>query len=497
MAKSNTQRLKYVEEEWRSIVPKKDVSLPDFPSDFVFGTATSAYQVEGAWNEGGRGPSIWDSFCNVKGNIIDGSNGNVAVDQYHRFQEDVDLIAKMGFGAYRFSISWSRIFPDGLGTNVNEEGIAYYNDLINALLEKSIQPFVTLYHWDLPLNLDQSIGGWLDERVIKYFSIYAETCFSRFGDRVKHWMTLNEPLQTAINGYCIGIFAPGQSKNATTEPYLVAHNQLLAHAAAVNIYREKYQMKQGGHIGLAVDCEWAEPLSDSMEDKIAAQRRLDFHLGWFLDPIFHGDYPKSMRDQLGDRLPTFSEKEKELLRMTVDFVGLNHYTSRFIAHSTATSENPNYEEQQMERIAEWESGEVIGQKAASPWLYVVPWGIRKVLNYIAERYNNPQIYVTENGMDDEDNSDASLNDMLDDKMRVEYYKGYLTSVALAIKDGANVKGYFAWSLVDNFEWGNGYTKRFGLIYIDYKNRLNRHMKSSAYWWLRFLKGEQLKNGKEE
>ncbi|GMP21686.1 hypothetical protein CsSME_00000019 [Camellia sinensis var. sinensis] len=247
MAKNNTaaggaaERKRGIEEEWGSILSKQP-PLPDFPPHFIFGSATSAYQVEGAWNEGGRGPSIWDSFSHTAGKICDGSNGDIAVDQYHRYKEDIDLLAKLGFGAYRFSISWSRIFPDGLGTKMNEEGIAYYNSVINALLERGIQPFVTLYHWDLPLNLHESMGGWLNEQVVKYFAIYAETCFSNFGDRVKNWITINEPLQTAVNGYEIGIFAPGRCEHALTEPYLVAHHQLLAHAEAVSIYRNKYQV---------------------------------------------------------------------------------------------------------------------------------------------------------------------------------------------------------------------------------------------------------------
>ncbi|GAV75550.1 Glyco_hydro_1 domain-containing protein, partial [Cephalotus follicularis] len=195
-------------------------------------------------------------------------------------QEDIDLISKLGFDAYRFSVSWSRIFPDGLGSKVNEEGIIFYNNIINYLLKKGIQPYETLYHWDLPLHLDESMGGWLNKQIVQYFTIYADTCFASFGDRVKNWITINEPLQTAVNGYAMGVFAPGRHENSSTEPYLVAHHQILAHAAAVSLYRSKYKDKQGGQIGLVVDCEWAEPNSDNIEDKLAAARRLDFQLGW-------------------------------------------------------------------------------------------------------------------------------------------------------------------------------------------------------------------------
>ncbi|PON45551.1 Glycoside hydrolase [Trema orientale] len=258
----------------------REVSRSDFPPNFIFGVATSAYQVEGASKEGGRGPSIWDAFSHTTSKIRDESNGDTAVDQYHKYKEDIELIAKLGFDAYRFSISWSRIFPDGLGTKVNEEGITYYNNLINALLQRGIQPYVTLYHWDLPLYLHETMGGWLNKEIVKYFSIYADTCFENFGDKVKKWCTLNEPVRTAVDGYCCGRFAPGRNEHPSTEPYLVAHHQLLAHAAAFSIYENKYKEKQGGQVGLVVDCEWAEAKTDRIEDQKAAARRLDFQLGW-------------------------------------------------------------------------------------------------------------------------------------------------------------------------------------------------------------------------
>ncbi|XP_050208167.1 beta-glucosidase 42-like [Mercurialis annua] len=283
------------------------LSRSHFPPHFVFGVATSAYQIEGGCKDGGRGPSIWDSFSHTKGKILHGSNGDVAVDHFHRYLEDIDLIAKLGFDAYRFSLSWSRVFPDGLGTKANDEGIAFYNSIINALLEKGIQPYVTLYHWDLPLHLQESIGGWLNKEIVKYFAVYAETCFASFGDRVKNWITLNEPLQTSVKGYDTGSFAPGRHEESETEPYLVAHHQILAHSAAVSIYRSKYKENQGGQIGFVVDCEWAEPNSDKIEDKIAAARRLEFQIGWYLHPIYYGEYPEVMREILGDRLPKFSE----------------------------------------------------------------------------------------------------------------------------------------------------------------------------------------------
>ncbi|XWS58932.1 hypothetical protein CRYUN_Cryun08bG0076600 [Craigia yunnanensis] len=467
-----------VKEEEEHDSNRKEVCRVDFPPHFVFGVSTASYQIEGGVKEGGRGPSIWDVFSHTEGKIVDGSNGDVAVDHYHRYKEDINIISELGFKAYRFSISWPRIFPDGLGNEVNEEGITFYNNLIDALLEKGIEPYVTLHHWDLPLHLHESMRGWLDKEIVDYFAIYADTCFTHFGDRVKTWTTINEPMHIAVGGYDTGTSAPGRCENSSTETYLAAHHMILAHAAAVSIYQSKYKDKQGGQIGIVVDCEWAEPNSDKLEDKCAAVRRVEFQLGWFLHPLYFGDYPKSMHERLGDLLPEFAEEDKELLNSSMDFVGLNQYTTRLVSHAAEM---------------EWEDGEMIGEKAASDWLYVVPWGMRRVLNYIADTYNNPPIYVLENGMDDEENDTAPLHEMLNDQMRINFYKGYLAAVAQAIKDGVDVRGYFAWSLLDNFEWSHGYTKRYGLVYVDYKNGLTRHPKSSAFWFKNFLKGSEGSN----
>ncbi|XP_020963966.1 beta-glucosidase 42 [Arachis ipaensis] len=475
-------------------VKGRQVSRSDFPPDFVFGVATSAYQIEGACNEGGRGPSIWDAFSHTcwektRNHLVrrvDQMGGTLII-------WSKDLRRPNTF----FNDHIYFLAVDGLGTKVNDEGITFYNNVINALLEKGIKPFVTLYHWDLPLHLDESMGGWLNKKIIEYFALYADTCFANFGDRVKNWITINEPLQTSVNGYDMGIFAPGRSENSLVEPYLAAHHQILAHAAAVSIYRSKYKDIQGGQIGLVVDCEWAEANSDKIEDKSAAARRLDFQIGWYLDPLYYGEYPKAMRERLGDQLPKFSEEDKKLLLNSMDFIGLNHYTTRFITYVTdSNKESRYYGAQEIERIVEWEGGKVIGEKAASEWLYVVPWGLRKVLNYVSQKYATP-IYITETGMDDEDDDKLPLHEMLDDKLRVRYFKEYIAAAAAAIKDGVDVRGYFAWSLLDNFEWAQGYTKRFGLVYVDYKNDLTRHPKSSAYWFSRFLKADNDKKGKEE
>ncbi|CAM6095010.1 unnamed protein product [Calypogeia fissa] len=485
------------EENAELAVPELDIRRSDFPENFVFGSATAAYQVEGAVNEGGKGPSIWDIFAHTPGKIADNANADVTVDQYHRYQEDVDLLKAMNMDAYRFSISWSRIMPDGQGSSLNEEGIAYYNRLIDALLSKGVQPYATLYHWDLPQALQDSYDGWIGKEIVGHFAAYAEVCFSEFGDRVKNWITFNEPAQFTWLGYGEGIHAPGRTSdrilspagNTSTEPYLAAHHVLLAHATAVDVYRKKFQATQGGTIGITVDCEWAEPLTDSPDDVEAAERRRLFQLGWFLDPIFFGDYPEVMRAHAGARLPQFSSDEKSLLSRCLDFIGLNHYTTKWVTSTPAPTDptTSSYWLDQCISTTDLRDGVSIGEKAYSFWLYVVPWGIERLISWTWERYKMP-IYITENGMD-------TLNSQIlgeplpqqyqADAARISFYHDYLTFILSAIRKGADVRCYFAWSLLDNFEWAVGYTSRFGLFYVDYST-LNRYPKDSARWFAEFL-----------
>ena len=252
-----------------------------FPENFLWGSATSSYQIEGAWNEGGRGPSIWDAFCTVPGRVANGDSGQIACDHYHRFKEDVALMKDLGLHAYRFSIAWPRMQPNGIG-KPNPDGIRFYSELIDTLLDNNITPWVTLYHWDLPLALQVEKDGWINPDIADYFRDYADLCFEHFGDRVKHWITLNEPWVVSILGYGQGVFAPGRTSNV--EPYLAAHNLLRAHAAAVDVYRSKYQAKQGGEIGITNNCDWREPLTQNPADQAAAERAVQFFLAWFTDP---------------------------------------------------------------------------------------------------------------------------------------------------------------------------------------------------------------------
>ncbi|KAJ7945731.1 putative Beta-glucosidase [Quillaja saponaria] len=293
------------------------IKRSDFPKDFAFGVATAAAQIEGAANEGGRGPSIWDNFVQrFPEKINDRSRISPSVDHYNRYKEDVKTIKNLGVDYYRFSISWTRILPKGsLSGGVNQEGIDHYNSLINELIQHGIKPFVTLFHFDSPQVLQEKNGGPLNRSFVDDFKDYSEICFKTFGDRVKNWITINEPFIIAGMGYDLGVAAPGRCSkpfgpcpegNSATEPYIVSHNLILAHAAVVNLYREKYLGKQGGEIGISHEGQYVEPYSESPEDKAAATRALDFNLGWYMEPLVYGDYPKIMKDLVKDRLPSFT-----------------------------------------------------------------------------------------------------------------------------------------------------------------------------------------------
>ncbi|KEH26885.1 glycoside hydrolase family 1 protein [Medicago truncatula] len=417
-----------------------------FPEGFIFGTASSAYQYEGAANFGGRGPSIWDTFThNYPEKIKDRSNGDVAIDEYHRYKEDVEIMKDINMDAYRFSISWSRILPKGkLGGGINKEGINYYNNLINELLAKGLQPFVTLFHWDLPQTLEDEYGGFLSPNIVNDFQDYVELCFKEFGDRVKHWITLNEPWTFAKHGYVEGNLAPGrcsswQNLNCTggdsaTEPYLVAHNQLLAHASAVNIYKTKYQESQKGKIGITLVSHWIMPLYDTELDHHAAQRAIDFMFGWFMDPLTIGDYPSSMRSLVGSRLPKFSKYQAKLVRGSFDFIGLNYYTSSYATNAPELSKvKPSYNTDPLVILSQERNGIPIGPTAASFWMSIYPKGIRELLLYIKTKYNNPLIYITENGMDELDDPTLPLEKALEDTIRVNYYYDHLYYLQSAIE----------------------------------------------------------------
>ncbi|XP_017978572.1 PREDICTED: beta-glucosidase 47 isoform X3 [Theobroma cacao] len=476
---------------------KENLDSSPFPSSFLFGTASSSYQFEGAYLSDGKGLNNWDLFTHKPGNIMDGSNGDVAVDHYHRYLEDLNLMNYIGVNSYRFSISWARILPKGRFGSVNKAGINHYNKLINSLLVRGIKPFVTLTHYDIPQELENRYGAWLSPQVQEDFKYYADICFKHFGDRVKYWVTFNEPNVAVIRGYRSGLYPPSRcsssfgncsSGDSENEPFVAAHNIILSHAAAVDIYRTKYQKQQRGSIGIVMNAIWYEPISNSFEDKQAAERAQSFYMNWFLDPIILGKYPLEMQEILGSDLPVFSNHDQKKLKSGLDFIGVNHYTSFYIRDCMFSVCEQGPGSSKTEGFAlrtALKDGIFIGKSTAVDWLYVYPQGMDKIVTYIKERYNSIPMFITENGFGENDKSDSPTEESLNDVNRVEYISGYLDTLAAALRKGADVRGYFLWSLLDNFEWTSGYTIRFGLHHVDYAT-LERTPRASAIWYKQFI-----------
>ncbi|PWZ44057.1 hypothetical protein Zm00014a_032332 [Zea mays] len=473
-----------------------------FPPDFVFGASTSAYQIEGGWNEDGKGPSSWDYFChNFPEWILDKSNGDVAADSYHMYPEDVRLLKEIGMDAYRFSISWSRILPNGtLEGGINPDGIKYYKNLINLLLENGIEPFVTIFHWDTPQALMDKYGGFLDKSIVKDYTDFAKVCFDNFGDKVKNWFTFNEPETFCTFSHGTGQCAPGRCSpgiitptgstscanpigNSLTEPYIVGHNLLRAHAEAVDLYN-KYYKGENGRIGIVFDVMGRVPFEKTaFIDQQAEERSWDINLGWFLEPVVRGDYPFSMRSLVRDRLPFFTDEEREKLVGSYDMLGLNYYTSRFSKHIDITQHNTlrlNTDDAYASQETKGPDGEPIGPPMGN-WIYLYPQGLKDLLKIMKEKYGNPPMYITENGM-----AEVDLGNNLNDQKRIDYLQSHLAALQESVQSGANVKGYFLWSLLDNFEWFCGYTQPYGIVYVDRNDGCKRYMKQSAKWYKRFI-----------
>ncbi len=478
-------------------------------SEFLWGAATAAYQVEGAIQEDGRGACIWDTFCALPGRINNGDTGNIAADSYHHLEDDVQLIKNLGLNSFRFSLSWSRILPNGYGP-INLSGIAHYSHFIDLLIAAGVQPMVTLYHWDLPQFLESEYAGWLNaSRIEEDFVAYADVCFNAFGDRVKLWTTINEPWTASLLGYGTGDFAPGRCSNrskcafgdSSTEVYTVGHNMLNAHAAAVQLYRERYQSTQGGKIGIVLNLDFAEPAnSDLLADIIAANRMNEFTLGWFGDPIFLGKgYPSSMLHLVGSRLPRFTPAQSKRLHNSVDFLALNSYSMKYAAAADKSSfgvTDSDWQSDQRSTTSMRNSkGKLGGEPAASTWLVVAPEAFRKVLNWVKFRYNNPDVYITENGVDVPGENMSSVPLVLQDEFRINYYQQYLGEVYGAMSAGANIRGYYAWSLIDNFEWKDGYSCRFGLHYVNYSTPMRTRIAKKSAMWYRDWVHESRRTGK--
>jgi beta-glucosidase len=412
-------------------------------NEFLWGVSTAAYQIEGATDEDGKGDNIWDVFSSIPGKIYHNDTAKIADDSYHKFEEDIELIKAMKMKSYRFSIAWSRIIPSK-SREVNEKGLLFYNKLIDLLVEANIQPLVTLYHWDLPQYLHDEYGGWLSPLIEDDFLFYADVCFKAFGDRVKLWTTLNEPWSFSYIGYGVGSFAPGRCSDrnkcpegdSSTEPYIVAHNVLNAHSAVVELYRNKYQRAQRGVIGIVLNLDWAEPFTSDPKDNIAAQTRREFALSWFADPIYFGTYPPSMIELVGDRLPTFTAKQRERLIGSVDFFALNHYTTKYFKHKENSgqgwAEDQNSEESKYDQY-----GNLIGPQGQSTWLNIVPWGVYKLLMWVTERYTidsvKPVIIISENGFDVMNETTMSISEALHDKDRISYYSQYFQEIQHAVQ----------------------------------------------------------------
>jgi beta-glucosidase len=432
----------------------------DFPQGFYWGTATAAYQIEGAWNEDGRGASIWDTFSQTPGKVHNGDTGNVAADHYHRWRDDVALMQSLNLNAYRFSVSWPRIFPMGRGT-LNEKGVDFYDQLVDELLKAGITPFLTLYHWDLPQAL-QDEGGWTRRGIADDFAAYADTLSRVLGDRVKHWITLNEPFVFSVLGHVMGNHAPG-IQDMPNVLMSVVHNALRAHGAAMQAIRANVSDAQAG---ITLYTEYHQPASDKPEDLAAVDRIDAFVNRLFLDPVFKGHYPELVHQMFGTMMPKVEAGDMELISTPLDFLGVNFYQRKIVQEGfDEPLISVGYVRTENEYTAfDWE---------------VYPDGLYHNLKRIQRDYAPQAIYITENGaaFDDEIAPDGSVHD----DRRVNYLRGYVGAVGRAIAEGVPVKGYFAWSLIDNFEWAEGYSKRFGIIYVDYPTQ-RRIIKDSGKFY---------------
>ncbi|KAG5889223.1 hypothetical protein JTB14_018646 [Gonioctena quinquepunctata] len=456
-----------------------------FPSAFMFGVATSAYQVEGAWNEDGRIPSNWDHLTHTTPAFVkDSSNGDIACLSYHKYKEDIALMKKMGVKHYRFSLSWNRILPTGFPDQINALGVAYYKNVIKELKANGIEPLVTIHHWDLPQSL-QDLGGFLNSSIVDWMADYSRVCFEAFGDDVKYWVTFNEAKQICMGGFGYGYYPPAIKSQGLLE-FVCAHNLIKAHAKAWHIYDDEFRNKQEGKISVVLDSSAYIPASEKEEDKIATDTIVHFELGWFANPIYWGDYPDIMKSRVGDRsrregreksrLPEFTEEEKAFIKGTHDFFALNTYTS-FLVESMA---DPGIQDPPSRwgdigvhnfQPDTWENTTV-----EQDWFKVAPWGMRALLKWIKNHYSDPEIIVTENGLCD--------YGTLEDDRRVAYIRDSLSYMRDAmVEDGVRVFGYTAWSIMDNFEWQHGYTQKYGLYSVDFNdpNRTRTPKKSASFF----------------
>ncbi|XP_052747122.1 lactase/phlorizin hydrolase-like [Bicyclus anynana] len=462
--------------------PQPKCQVRKFPKGFIFGTATSSYQIEGAWDADGKTENIWDHMTHTRPDLIkDGTAGDIADNSYYLYKRDVEMLRELGVDFYRFSLSWSRILPTSFPDKINEAGVAYYNNLINELLKNNIEPMVTIFHWDLPQRL-QELGGWANPNIVDWYADYARTVFTLFGDRVKYWITINEPHAVCHYSYGDTFLAPALGFKGVPE-YLCAKNLLVAHATAYHIYDQDFRPKQKGIIFISLSAQWYEPLTES--DTEVADEANQFEWKQYSDPIFSktGDFPPAMKRRIAarsaeqgffrSRLPEFTQDEIELIRGSSDIFGLNHYFSNYVNRNDSVYgyyESPSFKDDLgvfYTVLPEWNLGE-------SDYMKNVPWGFYKLLTHIRKDYGNPTVFITENGF--------PTRGGLNDDVRITYYTEYMSAMLDAMEEGADVRAYTAWSLMDNYEWSSGYIEKFGLYEVDYSSpQLTRTPRKSAYF----------------
>lgn len=426
-----------------------------FPDGFFWGIASSSYQIEGAWNEDGKGESIWDRFAHTPGNVANNDTGDVACDHYHRYLEDVALLKELGVKVYRFSTSWPRVLPEGKG-EANRAGLDFYSRLVDEVLKAGIEPVVCLYHWDLPQKL-QDEKGWANRNIVQYFADYAELMARELGDRVKRWVIFNEPRCIAWLGHLYGIHAPG-IKNLELA-LKVSHHLMLAQGKTVQVLRD---VSHDFQIGTVVDLNAVHPISDDKKNQEAASKMEELWNRWFTDPVFKGEYPP-LAETVGMKI---TRDDADLIKQPLDFLGVNYYTRLLVAYDQSDSLTRAKVVKKKTPITEmgWE---------------IYPNGLYEVLTRLRKEYNNPTLYVTENGVAFEDN--VTKEGKVQDDDRIGFLRDHIAAVHQAIRNGVKVKGYFVWTNMDNFEWAEGYSKRFGLIHTNYEN-LKRTPKKSFYWY---------------
>ena len=433
-----------------------------FPKDFIWGAATAAYQIEGAWDEDGKGESVWDNFSHKPFRILNGDTGDIACDHYHHMQDDIALMKTLGMQSYRFSISWPRVLPEGIG-RIEPRGLDFYDRLVDALLEVDIMPMATLNHWDFPQALQEK-GGWPNRDSVDWFTDYARVVFDKLGDRVPLWGTHNEPHVIAFLGFADGFFAPGIA--SYPQAFQATHHLLLSHGKTVQLYRE---MGLKGQIGIVLNLSTYHPKTDDPADVSAAHRLESLVNNLFLDPIFKKRYPKNLMDWIGEMAPTIKDGDMDAISEPIDFLGINYYFGELVSFSPhgllkLTSE-PNVDP---------------GWGLTKKGWGICPSQLTELLLYLKEDYNNPPLFITENGTAIGEPADAT--GFVDDQGRINYLRAHFQAVHKAMEKGADLRGYYVWSLMDNFEWAEGYDLRFGLIHIDFNSPDRKRTPKASFHW---------------